>query len=291
MGIGLALGGGGARGMAHLGVLKVLEDNNIKIDALAGTSIGGLVGAVYLSGYSARDMLDRFSKIEQTKLYGQLKSQEPSLIGLAGATKVLSEMLEDRTFDDLKIPFAVTSVDINRGELVVINKGKLFDAVLSTIAVPGVLPARRQGDSLLVDGGVYDPVPVDVVRDLKPNIPVVAVVLSQNNSANLSLPVLEIPGAAPVFDYISKLRISQALNVFIRSIDVASKMFAEYRLEVEKPEVIIRPDLGNIGILDQVDVDEMAAKGEEAALAAIPKISHYTSLQYRLRNWLGFQSK
>jgi len=112
MEIGVALGGGGSRGMAHLGVLKYLEDEGISIGAMAGTSIGGLVGAVYLSGFSLDEMVEQFASIEQDKLYGQLKSDEPSLLGLAGGTKVLSNFLGDLTFQDLKIPFAVTAVDI-----------------------------------------------------------------------------------------------------------------------------------------------------------------------------------
>jgi len=148
--------------------------------------------------------------------------------------------------------------------MIVINEGKLIDAVLATIAVPGILPARPWGERLLVDGGIFDPVPVDVVRDLNDKLPVLAVVLSQAATPNLSIPVPEIPGAAPVVDYISKLRISRALNVFVQSIDVAGKMLAELRLKVDQPEILVRPDLEGIGLLDKVDVHALMAKGEAA---------------------------
>jgi NTE family protein len=275
MKIGVALGGGGSRGMAHLGVLKFLEDEGISIGAMAGTSIGGLVGAVYLSDISLKEMVEKFSHVEQDKLYGQRKGDEPSLLGLAGGTKVLTELLGDLTFQDLRIPFAVTAVDIQKGQMVVINEGKLIDAVLATIAVPGILPARPWGDRLLVDGGVFDPVPVSVVRELDDKLPVLAVVLTQENSPTLSIPVPEIPGAAPVVDYISRLRISRALNVFVQSIDVASKMLAELRLEVEQPEILVRPDLAGVGLLDKVNVRDMMAIGEAATREQKQLIDEY----------------
>lgn len=282
MKLAIALGGGGSRGMAHLGVLKYLEDEGIEIGAIAGTSIGGLVGAVYLSGISLDDMVEKFANIEQDKLYGHLKSEEPSLLGLAGGTKFLAELLGDLTFEDLPIPFGVTAVDIRAGQLIVIKEGKLIDAVLATIAVPGVLPARPWGDRLLVDGGVFDPVPIDVVRDLAPGLPVMAVVLTQTATPTLTMPVPEIPGAAPVVDYISKLRISRALNVLAQSVDVGSKMMAELRLEIDKPEILVRPDLRGIGILDKVDVRELMAKGEAAAKAQSATLEKYTKSRWRL---------
>ena len=282
MKLGVALGGGGSRGMAHLGVLKYLENEGIEIGAMAGTSIGGLVGAIYLSGAPLDEMVDRFANIEQDKLYGHLKSEEPSILGLAGGTKFLAEILGDIAFQDLPIPFAVTAVDIKAGQMVVIKEGKLIDAVLATIAVPGVLPARPWGDRLLVDGGVFDPVPVDVVRELNHQLPVLAVVLTQATTPTLSIQVPEIPGAAPVVDYISKLRISRALNVLAQSVDIASKMMTELRLEVDKPEILVRPDLAGIGILDKVDVLDLMDKGEEAILEQKDVIDHYMKKHHRL---------
>jgi NTE family protein len=284
MEIGLALGGGGARGMAHLGVLKTLEENNIKIGAMAGTSIGGLVGAVYLSGYSATDLVDRFVTVDQPKLYKYQRGQEPALLGLGGATEILMEMIGDRTFDDLPIPFAVTAVDVEEGREITINEGPLVDAVLATIAVPGILPSRRWAGHLLVDGGVANPVPVDVVRKIKQGIPVIAVVLTERVSKSFTVQVPEIPVAAPVVEYISKLRIPQALDIFVRSMDVGSKMLTEKRLELDKPDVIIRPSLGEIGLLDRIAVDEVAELGYQAANEQLEEIKAWTTFGSRLRS-------
>ena len=283
MEIGLALGGGGARGIAHIGVLRILEKEKIRIGAIAGTSIGGLIGAVYLSGWSADEMLEKFSQIDQPKLYGHLKSEEPSLLGLSGGTRVLNELLGDRTFADLRVPFAVTAVDLETGQVLVINKGRLIDAVLATIAVPGILPARRWGDRLLVDGGVGNPVPVDVVRELRPGMPVAAVVLTQPTQPSIAVPVPEIPGAAPVLEYLSRLRFTQAINVFIKAVDVGGKLLAETRLELDKPDLIIRPKLGDIGLFDRVNIRDLVELGEDSVLDSIEEVRRVASLGYRLR--------
>jgi len=119
MEISLALGGGGVRGIAHLGVLQALEENGIKIGVISGTSIGGLIGAVYLSGHSATDLIDRFDRIDQQKLFRYQRGQEPALLGLGGATEILKELIGDKTFADLPAPFAVTAVDVEE----VVNHG------------------------------------------------------------------------------------------------------------------------------------------------------------------------
>lgn len=283
MEISLALGGGGARGISHIGVLKILEQEKIRIGAIAGTSIGGLIGAVYLSGWSANQMLEKFSNIEQPKLYGHLKSEEPSLLGLAGGTKVLNDLLGDRTFADLKVPFAVTAVDLETGQVIVIKRGRLIDAVLATIAVPGILPAQRWGDRLLVDGGVGNPVPVDVARDLRPGLPVAAVVLTQPTQPSITVPVPEIPGAAPMLSYLSRLRFTQAINVFIKAVDVGGKLLAETRLQLDKPDLILRPELGGIGLFDRVNIQEMVELGEDAAMDSLEELKRVASLGYRFR--------
>jgi NTE family protein len=287
MEISLALGGGGARGIAHLGVLRVLEEHNVKIGAIAGTSMGGLVGACYLAGFSPAALIDRFSAVDQPRLYGTSKGDEPSLLGLAGATQVLAELLGDMTFDDLPVPFAVTAVDIEHGQSIVISDGRLMDAVLATVAVPGIFPARRWGDKLLVDGGVADPVPVDVARELAPGLPVVAVVLSEPTKPVFNMPVPEFPGAAPVIEYLSKIRLAQAMDVFIRSIEVGGMILSELRLELDKPDVIIRPKLLGIGLLDKVDIESLAEIGEIAAFHSLPEISRVTSFGAQIRRTLG----
>lgn len=287
MKVSLALGGGGSRGISHLGVLKTLEENNIKIGSLAGTSIGGLIGATYLAGHSADELIDRFSQVNQPKLYGQRKGDEPSLLGLAGGTKLLEELLGDLTFDDLDIPFAVTAVDIVEERAVTINEGRLLDAVLATIAVPGIFPARRLGSKLLVDGGVANPVPVDIARKLHPTMPVIAVVLTERTTPSFILPVPEIPMAAPVVEYLSNMRLTQSLNIFLTAIDAGSKFLTEAKLQKDKPDVLIRPKLGEIGLLDTINIREVAEFGMTATEEVLEDIIKITSLGYQLKKLIA----
>jgi NTE family protein len=286
MEVSLALGGGGVRGIAHLGVLKILEENSIDVGAISGTSIGGLIGAVYLSGHSATDLIDRFVNIDQQSLFRFQRGQEPALLGLGGAKEILEELIGEKTFDDLPVPFAVTAVDVEDGQEITINEGPLVDAVLATIAVPGVLPSQRWAGRLLVDGGVANPVPVDIARKLAPSLPVVAVILTERAGHSFTMQAPDIPVVspvvAPVVDYISRLRITQAFDIFMKSLDAGSKILAEKRLELDKPDVLIRPTFGNLGLLDRIDVEEVAELGYQASLEKLGEIVALTSLGNRL---------
>ena len=178
MDITLALGGGGSRGYAHIGVIRRLEQEGFRIKAIAGTSFGGIVGVLYAAGYRPNDLEEMFCALDQKRLYGHAPEDGPSLIGLAGVRQQLINILGDRTFDSLRMPFAVTATDLKSGSEVVLTSGLLLDAILATIAMPGIFPARHIGDFELVDGGTLDPVPVVPARALAPRLPVVAVSLT-----------------------------------------------------------------------------------------------------------------
>lgn len=287
MEITIALGGGGAKGNAHIGVLRVLEREGFKISGLAGTSIGGLIGAVYAAGHSPDQILEYFQNVDQSKLYGRRPGEQPALLGLAGVTQVLSDLVADITFKDLSIPFAVTAVDLITGRPLILKQGLVMEAVLAAIAVPGIFPARQSGDQLLVDGGIFYPVPTEVARSLCPRNPTVAVVLSHLSDTQVHLPVPHIPGPAPLVSYLSRLRVAQALNVFLRSLDISGRLLTELRLEIDKPDVIIRPDLSGIGLLDRVDVVEVARKGEIAAENSLQELKKIVRWQYRLSKAIG----
>jgi NTE family protein len=283
----LALGGGGAKGNAHIGILRVLEREGFKICALAGTSIGGLIGAVYAAGSTPDQILEYFRSVDQTKLYGRQSGEQPALLGLAGVTQVLSDLIADITFEELSIPFAVTAVDLITGRPQILNQGSVMEAVLATIAVPGIFPARQRGNQLLIDGGIFYPVPTEVARSLCPRYPNVAVVLSQLSDTQVRLPVPHIPGPAPLISYLSRLRVAQALNVFLHSLDISGRLLTELRLEIDKPDVIIRPDLSGIGLLDRVNVDEVTRRGEIAAESSLPALRKVVQWQYRLTKAIG----
>jgi NTE family protein len=164
-GIGLALGGGFARGMAHIGVLKVLEEENIPISFIAGTSVGALIGAAYCSGVSTAELEDiatrvRFKHFARWTLsrYGFASNQR--MIGF------LNSILKVKSFEELQIPLAVTATDFSTGEGVVFHSGPLVDPVRASCAYPGMfLPVKIRG-RLLVDGMLAHAVPVIPLREM-----------------------------------------------------------------------------------------------------------------------------
>lgn len=284
MDISLALGGGGSRGYAHVGVIRCLEAEGFRVRAIAGTSAGGIAASLYAAGYSPDEMETRFSKIDQSKLFALSFSDEPGLLSLSNPARVLEEFLGERTFADLEIPCAVVAVDVESSREVILNRGRVVDAILATIAIPGVFPPKILDEHELVDGGVLDPVPVSVARSLAPHLPVAAVVLSlpmeqPTPFAHLPLPT-RIP--APIVQRLTRLRVAQAFNIFLQSVDIGQRMITELRLEVDEPEVIIRPDVGGIGILDRVDVNAVARLGEKAAEAVLPDLRRAASWSRRL---------
>jgi len=286
MDITLALGGGGAKGNSHIGVLRRLEKEGFKICAAAGTSFGGIVAVMYAAGYTPDEIEDIFAKVDQARLFGRSLAEGPSLLGLAGVRKWLDEVLPGRTFADLKVPCAVTAVDLNCSCEVTLDEGRVKDALLATIAVPGVFPSYSWKDWNLVDGGVLNPVPVSVARKLAPSLPVFAVTLhTPIGEPATGLPVPDsVP--KPILDRLAHIRIAQAFDVFMRSVDIGSRAVAEYRLAVDKPDVIIRPAVSDIELLEHVDVREVARRGDEAVEAALPELRQMISWTSRLRRSL-----
>ncbi len=279
MEIALALGGGGSRGYAHVGVLRCLEREGYRVRAVAGTSAGGIVAAFYAAGYTPDQMEKRFVELDASRLYTRDEEDGPGLLGLAGARRVLQEFLGERTFADLRIPCALTAVDVRTGREVILKEGRVVDAVLATIAVPGVFPPKVMDGHELVDGGVLDPVPVSVARALAPTLPVAAVVLTPQTepAVNLAQLPLPVPLPAPVLRRLTHTRIAQAFRIFAASVDIGARMLSELRLQVDDPEVVIRPDVSHIGLLDRVDVADVIRRGEAAAEMALPALKKTVS--------------
>ena len=290
MEISLALGGGGVKGVAHIGVLRAIERNGFKLGALAGTSAGGLAGAIYLAGYAPDRMIEIFSTIQKRGLFGHKSGEQPSILGNARLEETLQELLGEREFHDLPIPFAVTAVDVKAGQAVVIDRGRIVDAVLATTALPGIFPAREWGERLLVDGGITNPIPVSVAKGLKPGLPCIAVGLTQSmeeeaKPESIASSLAPIPG----INMFSRLRIGQAFQVFTRSLDISSRLLAELKLEIDKPDLIVRPDVTDIGILDQVDVEEIALRGDKEIVRLLPELIKISSWQRKLLNRIGLK--
>src|ERR1035438_1761242 len=164
-GIGLALGGGFARGFAHLGVLQVLEQNHIPIACIAGTSVGSILGAAYASGAP----LARIMATCRTLKFRDICSWRPSRLGLASNHRLgdlIARVFDSQQFEDLLIPMAVVATDLNTGEPVVLTHGTLVDAIRASCAFPGLFEPVKIGTRCLADGGLVAPVPTLAARKL-----------------------------------------------------------------------------------------------------------------------------
>lgn len=199
--IGLALGGGGARGLAHIGVLKVLEERKIPIDMIAGTSMGSIVGSVYAQDPNADRLVEKFSSFLQSQNYKSLGLKyvvpqyeqnlsllrqltktvaERLVINFAHARKgiikvdrltdALSYLLEDQDIRDTKIPFGATVTDLNSGETLFYREGSIRRAVRLSSSIPGYLAPEEENGRLLVDGGISSPVPIPQVKEMGADI-------------------------------------------------------------------------------------------------------------------------
>lgn len=178
--IALALGSGGARGLAHIGVIKVLEENNIPIDFIAGSSIGSLVGGFYASGLDIK-------KIEEIALGTNLRRMfswiDPHLKqGLIGGKKIktfIESCIGNKKIEDCKIPFVAVATDLKTGEAVILNKGEMSEAIMASIAVPLVFKPVRIGSRTLSDGALSVPIPVEIARRMGADL-VIAVNLDKH---------------------------------------------------------------------------------------------------------------
>ena len=286
MDISLALGGGGAKGNSHIGVLRLLEQEGIQIRAISGASFGGMVACFYAAGFHPSQIEEIFASVDQSRMYDRSRAESSSLLGLSRVRKWLKNTLGDRTFDDLIIPCAVTAVDLRTSREIILQKGRLRDAILSTIAIPGIFPSFLLEEFELIDGALLNPVPVALARSLAPSLPVVAVTLGTplgKPPRSAQFPLIDnLP--SPLIVSLSNLRISKAFDIFMRSIDIGSRQIAELRFQIEKPDVIIHPEVDEIGALDQVDVHAVAMLGEIAARSKLLEIKQAAAWTTRLRH-------
>lgn len=280
--ISVVLGGGGMRGYAHIGVLRELERQGFKIRFISGSSIGGVIGALYASGYSPDAIESTIDELDMHNLFRKEKDQEASLLGLGGLFSLLRNKLGEKTFSELPIPFACTAVDMNSGCEIILNSGKVFDAVQATVAMPGIFPAKVINDLYLVDGGIFDPVPVAVARNLQPDLPIVAICLTPEMENWDDLPHLDVPRNTFVppalLDTIFQLRLGQAMRIFLDSLNLMTNLIAELRLKIEKPDYIIRPELKKYSMFSEAKPEEMILLGEKAIKSNLDGLEKIFSL-------------
>lgn len=246
-GLGLALGGGSARGLAHIGVLRVLDREGIPIDYIAGTSMGAVVAAVYASGTDPGYLARLASGLRWESLV-DLRFMGRGLMSGQRIEQAINMLTKNRTFDQMRIPLAVVAAELPTGKPVVFTKGLVSSAVRASIAIPGVFEPVPYEKNCLVDGGVVNNVPVKPVQDLGATT-VIAVDVGQHTDR-----------VAPkgFFDVLF-----QTLEVMGQQID---------REQLEMADLVIAPDTTSIGRTGFYKAAECIAIGEQAAEAALPRI-------------------
>lgn len=247
MKIGLALGSGGARGFAHAGVIKVLEEEHIPIHMIAGSSIGALVGALYASGIST-ERLYRLASVFRRNDYIDWTVPKMGLIAGNDIKQFISVMTKQQRIEDAHIPLAIVATDLQKGEKVVFRSGSIADAVRASISIPGIFVPERWNGRLLVDGGVIDRVPATVVRDMGADVVIAVDVASVKTN-----------GA-----------ITSIVDVILQSLDIIQAELASHR--IAQADIVIRPPLERYSSYAFTHAKEMIRIGEEAARQQLPII-------------------
>ncbi len=167
MKIGLALSGGGTKGLAHIGVIKVLEKNNIHIDYIAGTSAGAIIGGIYASGTPIKVLEKNFMKMKSKDFLNFILDFSKPQGGFVKAERIMEfvkENIKERKIDNFKIGFAAVSADIANFKEVVIDSGDVLFAIRASIAYPGIVKPVKTKDQVLVDGGIVNNFPMDILK-------------------------------------------------------------------------------------------------------------------------------
>lgn len=302
--VGLVLSGGGARGYAHLGVLKVLEDNRIPVDCVAATSMGAVVGGLYASGLSASNMRARLEHVnladvafdvtdrsdlpqsqrEDERYYvdsfslgfGRNGFQLPS--GLVHGNR-LQALLQEWTpniggsvsFDKLPVPFRAIAADLQTGQMVVLDRGSLPQAIRASMALPGLFSPVDVNGRTLVDGGIVSNLPIETARSMGADV-VIAV-----DIGSPLRPLNALSSPADVFQ--------QMVGILIR------QNVARQREQLRATDVLIQPDLGRLTFTDFENAPQAIAAGEAAARAALPQLQRLALSPDQYAAWRAAHGK
>ena len=265
--IGLALGGGGARGLAHIGVLEILEREGIPIDMIAGTSAGAAIGALYAQGKNINEIKDlaRSWDWKQRARIIDLALPKTGFIAGKKLKQLLKSIIGDVKFSDLKIPFACVATDIMSGEEVIINQGSVLEAVRASISLPVIFTVVKWKGRYLVDGGLVDPVPVNVLKDMGADF-----IIAVNVTPRLSRAFQKV--------YIEELKPEKAgavkepniFNILMKVINIDSSHLVGWCLN--GADIIIEPRMAGIGFGDFGHIDECILEGGLSTIDAVLEI-------------------
>lgn len=257
--IGLALGSGGMRGLAHVGVLRVLARENITVSHIAGCSIGSLIGALYAAGLDA-DTILKLAKSLKRRHWLDFIMPKMGLIAGDRTLDMLRLLTRRKEFAELAIPLAVVATELNTGQEVVFNEGPVAEAVRASISVPGIFVPFAHRDMLLVDGAVLNPTPIDVAHRMGADIVIAVDLVPTGASADMS----------NIFD------------VIIQSIDIMERQLFKQRAQY--CDILVKPEVAHISPSSFSSVDECVALGEKAMEAMLPDF-------YKLLTDMGYSGE
>jgi NTE family protein len=258
--LGLALGGGGARGYAHLGILKVLKENNIPVHCISGTSIGAIVGSAVALGHDIDILIEIACNIEKVDLLKLVDINNPK-ISLVKGNKVreyLTKLIGEKDFKDTIMPLGITAAVLEDGSTVIFREGNIIDAIMASITLPVIFPPVKYKGINLIDGGLADPVPVDAAFELGADVV-------------LGIDLFNL-------DYFRPDGYSTSMLVMERVYEIVASRLAElHEKEYDKRVLLIKPKLGGgMQTLTFFDAKKNIVAGEEAARDALPKIRKLT---------------
>jgi len=265
--IGIALSGGAARALSHIGVLQVLEDVGVEISAVSGCSMGAIIGAIYSTGFDLKEM-ESFITTTDWRSFLMLSFLAPSRAGIVNDRKVdevLKKFLGDKTFADCKKDFCCVAVDILNSKKVVFNSGSLREAVRASMAVPGVFSPVYQQHAMLVDGGVMEPLPTDALKNLNVNFIIASSIIFESAKSDY----MDYDAAAGMKNNSESKKLSiQAILDKSMSM-MHTQMVKSYLLDAQ---IIIEPKIGDFGFFDFSKGKDIIESGRKAAIEKVPEI-------------------
>ncbi|QDI90616.1 patatin family protein [Salicibibacter halophilus] len=257
--VGLALGSGGSRGFAHIGVLEVLEEEGIPIDFIAGSSVGAVIGTLAALGRTADD-LKQLASLFRRKYYIDFTVPKMGLVSGKRLEELFYMLTKGEMLENLDTPVTVVTTDLNSGERVLFTEGSIAKALRASISIPGIFVPVRYDDYLLVDGGVIDRVPAKITTDMGADL-VIAVDVSY---------FPESPSTSSIYDVIM-----QSMEIMARELVKAKKINAD---------ILMKPIIqGNNAIVFD-DTESLIQQGREEALRQLPQIRE------KIEAWKGKRS-
>ena len=244
--IGLALGGGAVLGAAHIGVIRALEEMDIKISYVSGTSIGAFVGALYAFGNNSKDIEEIALELSWMDISG-IALFESGLLSNAKLGELLGESLGEKKIEDADIPLAVLATDIVNGDKVVLDKGPVAKAIMASTCIPGVFGPVKFDDKLLVDGGIVENIPIDSVKNMGADY-VIGVDLNAMKTYH---------------------KPDSIIDVIINSFHFTLKAAAKF--QTENADILITPDLSKFNMVSTDQIKDLIEQGYKDAKEHLKK--------------------